>query len=203
MCTGYPRELDFHLCNWRLGLQYKIISRNLGFTTLRDLTFIDWKMTDILSLNLNHVSTNWTGLKDKWVNWCINQLLIVGIATSSAFSNPNIFATQFVAFRLLWDIVVFRLVAYLLNMICLNLLLLYKIVYIWIFVYTQFYIKFSRQEHQIELFMGRDQLLKCLGFSLYPLSFFLYSLFKLQRGHFKDCPIKFLNFKHKKNSVHS
>ena len=37
--------------------------------------------------------------------------------------------------RLMWDIIVFRLVGYLLNMICLNLLLLYKIVYICIFVY--------------------------------------------------------------------
>jgi len=36
--------------------------------------------------------------------------------------------------RLLWDIVVFRLVAYLLNMICLILQLLYKIAYILIFV---------------------------------------------------------------------
>ena len=42
--------------------------------------------------------------------------------------------------RLLWDIVIFRLVAYLLNMICLILWILYKIL-------TQFYTNFSRQEH--------------------------------------------------------
>jgi len=42
-------------------------------------------------------------------------------------------------------------VAYLLNMICLNLLILYKIVYIWIFeLFLQFYISFSRQKHQID-----------------------------------------------------
>ena len=37
--------------------------------------------------------------------------------------------------RLLWDIVVFRLVAYLLNMICLILKLLYKIADIYEFSY--------------------------------------------------------------------
>ena len=36
--------------------------------------------------------------------------------------------------RLLWNIDVFRLVAYLLNKICLILQILYKIAYIWIFV---------------------------------------------------------------------
>ena len=35
--------------------------------------------------------------------------------------------------RLLWDIIVFKLVAYLLNMTCLNLLLLCKILYVPIF----------------------------------------------------------------------
>ena len=37
--------------------------------------------------------------------------------------------------RFLWNIFVFRLVAYMLNMICLNLQFLYKIVYIWIFIW--------------------------------------------------------------------
>ena len=36
--------------------------------------------------------------------------------------------------QFLWDVFVIRSVVYLLNMICLNLLFLYKIVYIWIFV---------------------------------------------------------------------
>ena len=34
---------------------------------------------------------------------------------------------------------------------------------------TKFDINFSRQEHQIEFSMCLDQLLKCVGFSLYPL----------------------------------
>ena len=44
-------------------------------------------------------------------------------------------------------------------------------------ILTQFYINFSRQEHQIEL-LCLNQLLRFSGFSLYPLSFFLYSPFK-------------------------
>jgi len=64
--------------------------------------------------------------------------------------------------RLLWDIIIFRLVAYLLNMICLNLLLLYKIVYIYMnfrIILTQFYINFSRHEHQIDvLYVYRSML---------------------------------------------
>ena len=55
---------------------------------------------------------------------------------------------------ILWDIIVFRLVGYLLNMICLNLLLLYKykISYIDFRMFlTQFYINFSRQEHQLDV----------------------------------------------------
>ena len=50
--------------------------------------------------------------------------------------------------RLLWDIIIFRLAAYLLNM---NLLHFYKIVYTMNFhiILTQFYINFLRQEHQM------------------------------------------------------
>ena len=54
--------------------------------------------------------------------------------------------------RLLWDIVIFRLVVYLLNMVCLILQILYKIWYIRFgIIFTQFYINFSRQEHQIDV----------------------------------------------------
>jgi len=54
-----------------------------------------------------------------------------------------------------WSRVVFRLVAYLLNMISLILRILYKILHMYdvrfgIFL-TQFYVNFSRQEHQIKL----------------------------------------------------
>ena len=57
--------------------------------------------------------------------------------------------------RLFWDIVVFRLVAYLLNMISLILRILYKILHMYEvrfgIILTQFYVNFSRQEHQIKL----------------------------------------------------
>ena len=87
--------------------------------------------------------------------------------------------------RFLWDIVVFRLVAYLMNMICLNLIF-----------YTKFYIyrfsyKFDTVLYQFletgtwdRTLMGLHQLLKCLGFSLYPFSFFLYSPFKISIEHY-------------------
>ena len=45
-------------------------------------------------------------------------------------------------------------------------------------ILTQFYINFSRQEHQIDVFLiCIVQNLRFSGFSLYPLSFFLYSPF--------------------------
>ena len=81
--------------------------------------------------------------------------------------------------RFLWDIVVFRLVAYLLNMICLMLQLFSK------FHIFEFSYKFDTVLYQfLEIgasditFMGRDQELKWLAYSLYPLSFFLYYPFK-------------------------
>ena len=56
--------------------------------------------------------------------------------------------------RLLWDIVVFRLVAYMLNIICLILQLSFIQNYIYMNFrtnLTQCYINFSRQEHQIDV----------------------------------------------------
>ena len=44
---------------------------------------------------------------------------------------------------------------------------------------TQFYINFSILEHQIDVFICIVQNLRFSGFSLYPLSFFLYSPFKV------------------------
>ena len=86
--------------------------------------------------------------------------------------------------RFLWDFFVFRLVAYLLNMICLNLLFLYQnCIYIYEFSY-----KFDKVFYQyLETwtsditFMGRDQEPKwLLAFSIYPLSFFLYGPLKIK-----------------------
>ena len=51
---------------------------------------------------------------------------------------------------------------------------------------TQFFVNFSRQEHDDITFMGRDQELKGLAFRLYPLSFFLYSPIKLKLAKFKQ-----------------
>ena len=62
----------------------------------------------------------------------------------------------------LWDIFVLRFVAYLLNMICLNLLFLYKIVYKLFFVKI-FHIvlhKFLETVTSHIAFMGRDEELK-------------------------------------------
>ena len=67
------------------------------------------------------------------------------------------------------DIVVFILVAYLLNMICLNLLFFYRIVYVYRFSY-KFDNKFFLEPGTLYITLkGLDQLLKCSGFSLYLL----------------------------------
>ena len=82
--------------------------------------------------------------------------------------NNNRSKSEFYMF--LWDILVFRLVAYLLNMICFKLRLLYQIWNRYIvsgIILTQFHINFSRQEHLCD--------------NLYPLSFFLYSPFETKK----------------------
>ena len=80
--------------------------------------------------------------------------------------------------EILWfprDIIVFRLFAYLLYIICLNQLLLYKTSYIYRFSYilTQFYINFSRQEHQIDVlyvsFNAWDSQVSSYTPSIFPL----------------------------------
>ena len=69
------------------------------------------------------------------------------------------------------------MVAYLLNMICLNLLLLFKIVYInFLINLTQFYINFSRKEHQIGVFLCIVQRLR-----FHPIPPFIFSLQSLYK----------------------
>ena len=52
---------------------------------------------------------------------------------------------------------------------------------------TQFYINFSRQEHQIEsTLVGLDQLLKCFGFSLYPF-YFSFTVPLIKKFYKKSC----------------
>ena len=71
-----------------------------------------------------------------------------------------------------FDIVVIRLVAYLFN----STNLIHNLTYIrFCIILTRFSINFSRTDSTLT---GLDQLLKFSGFSLYPLSFFLYSPFK-------------------------
>ena len=87
-------------------------------------------------------------------------------------------------FRLLWDIVVFRMVAHLLNIICLKLG--DQILYTKSHVY-EFWYNFDAVLYQFlgtgtsdRNLIGLDQLLKFLGFSIYPILFFLYSPFNLK-----------------------
>ena len=67
-----------------------------------------------------------------------------------------------VTIRFLWDNLVFRLVAYWLIMICLNLLLQYKVVYINEFSYILDTVLYQFHETGTSdlTFMGRDQQLK-------------------------------------------
>ena len=77
--------------------------------------------------------------------------------------------------RLLWNIIVFRLVGYLLNMICLNLhLCIYMNIRI---ILTQFFYQFIEIETSDRCLICIVQNLRFSGFILYPLSFFLYSPF--------------------------
>ena len=88
-----------------------------------------------------------------------------------------------VTIRFLWDIFVFKLVAYLLNMMCLTYYFYTKL-YIYEFSYKFDTVLFQFLETGTSdiTFMGRDQELKWYAFSLYPLSFFLYSPFKRNRA---------------------
>ena len=78
----------------------------------------------------------------------------------------------------LWDIFVLIFVVYLLNMICLNLLFLYKIVCKWVFVKMCHIVvhKFLETVTSHIAFMGRDEELKRWAFSLYPFHFSTVSL---------------------------
>ena len=105
-------------------------------------------------------------------------LSIISIKNEKLLNSNNI-RSKPKFLRLFWVIVVFRMVVYLLNMIRLNLLFLFKV------LYFRFSYKFDTVLYQFletgtldRTLMGLDQLLKCLGFGLYPLSFFLYSPFK-------------------------
>ena len=82
--------------------------------------------------------------------------------------------------RLLYDIVVFRLVTYLLNMVCLYYEFYTKsdIYTIWYTFYTVLY-QFLETGTSDRCLIYIIINLRFSGFSLYPLSFFLYSPFKI------------------------
>ena len=84
--------------------------------------------------------------------------------------------------RVLWDIVVFQIGCMLLNMICVLLQLLNKVAYIYEFLYkfdTVFY-QFLETGTSERTLIGLNLLLRILGFSLYPLLFYLFSPFKVR-----------------------
>ena len=100
---------------------------------------------------------NDTALQLFLVTWYrhINNISIISIKNEKLL-NSNYKRSKPEYFRLLRDIVVFRLVAYLLNMICLKLKILYLL--------TQY--QFLETETLDKSLLGIDQLLKCSGFSL-------------------------------------
>ena len=88
--------------------------------------------------------------------------------------------------RLLWDIVVFRLVAQLLNMVCLIIQLLYEISFKYFLVlFWHSFISISRNRNIRWYFIYNVQNLRFSGFSLYPLSFFTVPL----RNNYQWCRI--------------
>ena len=87
--------------------------------------------------SLYHVTTilhcHW--LKFCYVTWTIQTICYYLISIKNAkYKLKNYIRSKPEILRILWDIVVIRLVEYLLNMSCLTLQLSYKIAYLWIFV---------------------------------------------------------------------
>ena len=111
------------------------------------------------------------------IGWSSGDVIIILSIISIKIANKNYNWSQPEILRLLWDIIVFILVAYLLNMICLNLLLLYTKLYIYEFSYTiltHIYINFPWQVS----FNAWDSQVSAYT----PISFFMYNPFKL--NHF-------------------
>ena len=114
------------------------------------------------------------------VTWYGRIYYIINIyIKNEKLSNSNYNRRKPKFLRLLWDIIIFRLVAYLLNVICLNLLLLYNIV-LYEFSYNFDTVLFPSLETGTSdrCLICMVQLLRFSGFILYPLSFILYIPFK-------------------------
>ena len=122
----------------------------------------------------------WGHDPDVWI-----MLLIISIKNETLLNlNNNWSKPEFL--RLLRDIIIFRLVAYYLNMICLIFRILYKILHIykvWYNFDTVLY-QFPETGTSDRCLIGLNQLPRFSGVSLYPLSFFLYSPFKIYKSLF-------------------
>ena len=114
------------------------------------------------------------------VTWYGRIYYIINIyIKNEKLSNSNYNRRKPKFLRLLWDIIIFRLVAYLLNMICLKLqFFLQNFININFRINsTQICINFSRQEHPIELLWVSISPLKC---RFQPIPFNMYKSQYLQ-----------------------
>ena len=147
------REIYINLCHcytkpyiyWRFGIIFQVLNKSyLAF--LRDIMdniieTLHYEMTRIVTngsaASLSRVSYNVTIiLHCNWwkfwsrdtdisiIHYTYHQLYLL---KNEKLLNSNTNRSKPYLFRLLWVIIVFRLVAYLLNMICLKLRFLYKI----------------------------------------------------------------------------
>jgi len=157
-----------------------IINNIINTSVSHDQNFHQWQCRIIVKWErLRHVTMI---LHCHWYEfWSCNTDVLITLSIISiqneklVNSNNNRSRPKFS--RLLWDIFVFRLVAYLLNIICLNLRFLYDILHIYEFCYNfdTFLYKCLETRTSYRTLICLDQLLRFSSFSLYPPSFFLYS----------------------------
>ena len=122
------REIDIKLCQiYTKIFIYKILNENSRFKQIIFSKYTTNLKTAISQRSLRNLDLPLSLFKFDILKW------IISIKNKNLLnSNNNRSKPKFI--RLLRDIVVFRWVAYLLNMICLNLRFLHKILCIWIFV---------------------------------------------------------------------
>ena len=87
-----------------------------------------WRRRHLTILLHCHWLEFWCHVPDTWII-----LSIISIKNEKLLHSKNK-RSKLEFLRLLWDIVIFRLVAYLLNIICLILRILYKILHIYVLV---------------------------------------------------------------------
>jgi len=128
------REIDIKLCqNYTKTYVSKIYVR----ITWPELPHNPWQCSILVTWYRRGERDNNTALPlvAVLVTWSGRINIIINyIYWNKKLLNSNNIRSTPEFFRLLWDIVVFRLVAYLLNMICLILRILYKILHIYVLV---------------------------------------------------------------------